>query len=86
LELIAEPDMDNLYQERQAQLLQRIVSNAQKCTEAISLVNEVLQDIVSANADAETAAEIFMLYRKVVRDSLQSSASLNVDRSETQSP
>jgi len=86
LELIAEPDMDNLYQERQAQLLQRIVSNTQKCTEAISLVNEVLQDIVSANADAETAAEIFMLYRKVVRDSLQSSASLNVDRSETQSP
>ncbi|PVG02342.1 hypothetical protein CPB86DRAFT_725315 [Serendipita vermifera] len=69
--------MDNPYQQRQAQLLQRIVSNAQKCTEAISLVNEVLQEIISANADAETAAEIFALYRKVVRDSLQAAATEN---------
>lgn len=62
--------MDNPYQQRQAQLLQRIASNAQKCTEAIAMVNEVFQDIVAANADAETAAEIFAIYRKIVRDSV----------------
>jgi len=30
---------------------------------------------VAANADAETAAEIFALYRKIVRDSLAVDAS-----------
>lgn len=34
------------------------------------MVNEVFQDIVAANADAETAAEIFAIYRKIVRDSV----------------
>ncbi|KAG8839338.1 hypothetical protein FRB91_007043 [Serendipita sp. 411] len=66
--------MDNPYQQKQAQLLQRIVSNAQKCNEAMGLVNEVLQNILIANADAESAAEIFNFYRSVVRASLQSDA------------
>ncbi|CCA70317.1 hypothetical protein PIIN_04256 [Serendipita indica DSM 11827] len=73
--------MDNPYQQKQAQLLQRIVSNTVKCNEAISLVNEVMQNIVAANAEAEAAAEIFAYYREVVHRSIPTAeASMNSEK------
>ncbi|KAI0767136.1 DASH complex subunit Dad4 [Fomes fomentarius] len=59
--------MENPHAERQNVLLQRIIKNADKCTEAIFELNRCLEEIIQADAHVKTAADLITKYRKNVQ-------------------
>jgi len=63
--------MENPHAERQAVLLERIVKNADKCTELILELNHCVEEIVRANAYIKTAADLETKYRKNVQYNLE---------------
>ncbi|KAI0302599.1 hypothetical protein BC826DRAFT_985155 [Russula brevipes] len=62
--------MENPHSERQAVLLERIVKNADKCTELVLELNHCVEEIVRANAYVKTAADLELKYRKNVHYNL----------------
>ncbi|KAN0111991.1 hypothetical protein V8E52_007908 [Russula decolorans] len=62
--------MENPHAERQAVLLERIVKNADKCTELILELNHCVEEIIRANAYVKTAADLETKYRKNVQYNL----------------
>ncbi|OCH89994.1 hypothetical protein OBBRIDRAFT_812910 [Obba rivulosa] len=63
--------MENPHAERQNVLLQRIIKNADKCTETILELNHCLEEIVRANAHVQVAADLVTKYRKNVQYNLE---------------
>ncbi|GBE80317.1 DASH complex subunit dad4 [Sparassis crispa] len=63
--------MENPHAERQNVLLQRIIKNADKCTETIVELNHCLEEITRANAHVQIAADLFTKYRKNVQYNLE---------------
>ncbi|KAI0000488.1 DASH complex subunit Dad4 [Russula vinacea] len=63
--------MENPHAERQAVLLERIVKNADKCTELVLELNHCIEEIVRANASIKTAADLETKYRKNVQYNLE---------------
>ncbi|KAI0266670.1 DASH complex subunit Dad4 [Gloeopeniophorella convolvens] len=63
--------MENPHSERQAVLLERIVKNADKCTELILELNHCVEEIIRANAYVKTAADLATKYRKNVQYNLE---------------
>ncbi|KAI0041297.1 hypothetical protein FA95DRAFT_1565508 [Auriscalpium vulgare] len=63
--------MENPHAERQAILLERIVKNADKCTELILELNHCVEEILHANAYVKTAADLATKYRKNVQYNLE---------------
>ncbi|KAH9949072.1 DASH complex subunit Dad4, partial [Amylocystis lapponica] len=62
--------MENPHAERQNVLLQRIIKNADKCTETMVELNHCLEEIIRANAHVTTAADLVTKYRKNVQYNL----------------
>ncbi|OBZ70834.1 hypothetical protein A0H81_09455 [Grifola frondosa] len=56
--------MENPHAERQNVLLQRIIKNADKCTEIILELNHCLEETIHANAHV-TAADLVTKYHKM---------------------
>ncbi|KAG7097087.1 hypothetical protein E1B28_004473 [Marasmius oreades] len=69
--------MENPHAERQAVLLERIVKNTEKCTEAILELNHCMEEILRANAYVKTAADLSVKYRKNVQYNLEATKGLN---------
>ncbi|KAI0694449.1 DASH complex subunit Dad4-domain-containing protein [Cytidiella melzeri] len=67
--------MDNPHAERQTVLLQRIVKNADRFTEAIVELNHCLEETVRANEQVKTAADLVAKYRKNVHYNLEAARS-----------
>ncbi|KZT04327.1 uncharacterized protein LAESUDRAFT_703698 [Laetiporus sulphureus 93-53] len=63
--------MENPHAERQNILLQRIIKNADKCTETIIELNHCLEEIIRANSQVKTAADLVTKYRKNVQYNLE---------------
>ncbi|ETW81167.1 hypothetical protein HETIRDRAFT_123400 [Heterobasidion irregulare TC 32-1] len=63
--------MENPHAERQAILLERIVKNADKCTELILELNHCVEEVLRANAYVKTAADLASKYRKNVQYNLE---------------
>ncbi|KAI0355775.1 hypothetical protein OH77DRAFT_311037 [Trametes cingulata] len=63
--------MENPHAERQNVLLQRIIKNADKCTEAILELNRCLEEIIQADVHVKTAADLVTKYRKNVQYNLE---------------
>ncbi|THH13316.1 hypothetical protein EW146_g6892 [Bondarzewia mesenterica] len=63
--------MENPHAERQAILLERIVKNADKCTELILELNHCVEEVLRANAHVKTAADLATKYRKNVQYNLE---------------
>ncbi|GJE90079.1 DASH complex subunit Dad4 [Phanerochaete sordida] len=63
--------MENPHAERQNVLLQRIIKNADKCTETVVELNHCLEEIVRANEHVRIAAELVTKYRKNVQYNLE---------------
>ncbi|KAI0032705.1 hypothetical protein K488DRAFT_49300 [Vararia minispora EC-137] len=63
--------MENPHAERQAVLLQRIVRSADKCTELMLELNHCVEEILRANAEVKTAADLASKYRKNVLYNLE---------------
>ncbi|KAI9446924.1 DASH complex subunit Dad4 [Russula earlei] len=70
--------MENPHSERQAVLLERIVKNADKCTELVLELNHCVEEIIRANAYVRTAANLETKYRKNVQYNLE--ATLGTDK------
>ncbi|KAF9263519.1 hypothetical protein PQX77_000076 [Marasmius sp. AFHP31] len=68
--------MENPHAERQAVLLERIVKNTEKCTEAILELNHCMEEILRANAYVKTAADLSVKYRKNVQYNLEATKGL----------
>ncbi|KAI0318844.1 DASH complex subunit Dad4 [Amylostereum chailletii] len=62
--------MENPHAERQAVLLERIVKNAEKCTELVLELNHCLEEVLRANQNVNIAAELVTRYRKNVQFNL----------------
>ncbi|KAI0663647.1 hypothetical protein C8Q70DRAFT_1050301 [Cubamyces menziesii] len=72
--------MENPHAERQNVLLQRIIKNADKCTEAILELNRCLEarlphEIIQADVHVKTAADLVSKYRKNVQYNLEATRS-----------
>ncbi|KAI0066181.1 hypothetical protein BV25DRAFT_1797392 [Artomyces pyxidatus] len=63
--------MENPHAERQAVLLERIVKNADKCTELILELNHCVEEIIRANLPVKIAADLATKYRKNVQYNLE---------------
>ncbi|EPT01983.1 DASH complex subunit Dad4 [Fomitopsis schrenkii] len=63
--------MENPHAERQNVLLQRIIKNADKCTETVMELNHCLEEIIRANAHVKIAADLATKYRKNVQYNLE---------------
>ncbi|EKM54861.1 uncharacterized protein PHACADRAFT_259017 [Phanerochaete carnosa HHB-10118-sp] len=63
--------MENPHAERHNVLLQRIIKNADKCTESIIELNRCLEEIVRANEHVRIASELVTKYRKNVQYNLE---------------
>ncbi|KAF7295432.1 hypothetical protein MIND_01082800 [Mycena indigotica] len=63
--------MENPHAERQAVLLDRILKNTAKCTEAILEINACLESTVRANSQVRTAADLSAKYRRNVQYNLE---------------
>ncbi|OCH87642.1 hypothetical protein OBBRIDRAFT_138986 [Obba rivulosa] len=69
--------MENPNVERQSILLQRIVKNADKCTETILELNHCLEEIVRANAHVQIAADLVTRYSRNVQYNLEATRELS---------
>ncbi|KAJ7272072.1 DASH complex subunit Dad4 [Mycena haematopus] len=63
--------MENPHAERQAVLLERILKNTSKCTETILELNHCMEEILRANAQVQTAANLATKYRRNVQYNLE---------------
>ncbi|KAH9956861.1 DASH complex subunit Dad4 [Russula dissimulans] len=63
--------MENPHSERQAALLDRIIKNADKCTELILELNHCVEEIIRANVHVKNAADLESRYRKNVQYNLE---------------
>ncbi|KAK7032806.1 DASH complex subunit Dad4 [Favolaschia claudopus] len=63
--------MENPHAERQAVLLERILKNTSKCTETILELNHCMEEIIRANAQIRTAADLSKSYRRNVQYNLE---------------
>jgi len=66
--------MENPHAERQAVLLQRIVKNADKCTEIVLELNHCVEEVLRANAYVKIAADLETKYRRNVQFNLDATA------------
>ncbi|EEB94733.1 hypothetical protein MPER_06406 [Moniliophthora perniciosa FA553] len=71
--------MENPHAERQAVLLERIVKNTEKCTEAILELNHCLEEILHANQHVAIAANLAVKYRKNVQYNLEATRGSSKD-------
>ncbi|KAI0825976.1 DASH complex subunit Dad4 [Irpex lacteus] len=69
--------MENPHAERQNVLLQRIIKNADKCTEMMEELNHCLMEIVRANEEVKIAADLEAKYRKNVQYNLDATKAGN---------
>ncbi|KAA1475135.1 hypothetical protein DENSPDRAFT_841882 [Dentipellis sp. KUC8613] len=76
--------MENPHAERQAVLLERIVKNADKCTELILELNHCVEEVLRANAYVKTAADLVTKYRKNVQYNLE--AMRELENAEAEEP
>ncbi|PCH35858.1 hypothetical protein WOLCODRAFT_81190, partial [Wolfiporia cocos MD-104 SS10] len=74
--------IDNPHAERQNGLLQRIIKNADKCTETMVELNHCLEEIIRANAHVKTAAGLVTKYRKNVQYNLEATKPADDDKHE----
>ncbi|KAI0342291.1 hypothetical protein BDW22DRAFT_1330924 [Trametopsis cervina] len=77
--------MENPHAERQNMLLQRIIKNADKCTESIAELNICLEEIVRANEQVKIAADLVSKYRQKAQFNLEVTRGINA-ASETNDP
>ncbi|KAI0001353.1 hypothetical protein BJV74DRAFT_766435 [Russula compacta] len=75
--------MENPHSERQAILLERIVKNADKCTELILELNHCVEEIIRANAYVKTAADLEIKYRKNVQYNLEATLATDTESHQT---
>ncbi|KAI0305480.1 DASH complex subunit Dad4 [Multifurca ochricompacta] len=75
--------MENPHSERQAVLLERIIKNADKCTELILELNHCVEEIIRANAYVKTAADLTTKYRKNVQYNLEATSATDSDAHQT---
>ncbi|KAI0256237.1 DASH complex subunit Dad4 [Lactifluus subvellereus] len=75
--------MENPHSERQAVLLERIVKNADKCTELILELNHCVEEIIRANAYVKTAADLATKYRKNVQYNLEATSATSSEPHQT---
>ncbi|KAH9978901.1 hypothetical protein BGW80DRAFT_703019 [Lactifluus volemus] len=78
--------MENPHSERHAILLERIVKNADKCTELILELNHCVEEIIRANAYVKTAADLATKYRKNVQYNLEATSARSLSSDPHQTP
>ncbi|KAK7470789.1 hypothetical protein VKT23_002207 [Stygiomarasmius scandens] len=69
--------MENPHAERQAVLLERILKNTSKCTEAIMELNHCMEEIIRANSQVRIAADLSSKYRKNVQYNIAATKDAN---------
>nr|GAT51057.1 predicted protein [Mycena chlorophos] len=78
--------MENPHAERQAVLLDRILKNTVKCTEAILELNQYLESTIRANAQVRTAADLSMKYQRNVQYNLEMTKNAEPEPAAAQQP